>query len=432
MKEKILKAIREFSLLEKGSEITVALSGGADSMALLNSLLSLKEELGITVNAAHLNHMIRGEEALRDENFVKRACCDLGVELFCERVDVPKIAEREGKSLELAAREVRYEFLQRVSGGLIATAHNADDNLETVILNLSRGTAIDGLCGIPPKRERLIRPLILVTRKEIEEYCHKNGIAYVTDSTNLSDCYTRNKIRHNIVPVLRELNPSIEETVLRTGRQLREISKDLNFLADAFIEKGMKADGALSLEGFSKLSKSVAKRVLKKFIDNKDSTISPESIHIEEAFKKAVSGGKISLPKGYSLVFSKKTARLEKVGFKALFEVKIKETDAEKEKIHNLLLNNAIDCDKIVGKSVLRTRLPGDSIRLLNRGCTKSLNKLFNEEAVPASVRDSLPVIADDNGVIWVYGSGVAQRCAVTEKTKKIKIIEVKCIGGKY
>ena len=173
MKKTVLKAVKEFSLLGdyNNPTITVALSGGADSMALLNVLLELKEELKISVEAAHFNHLIRGAEAERDEEFVKCACESLGVKLYIGRGDVPKYAKEKGVSLETAAREMRYDYLNRINKDFIATAHTASDNLETVLFNLSRGTAIDGLCGIPPKRENFIRPLILATRNQVEEYC---------------------------------------------------------------------------------------------------------------------------------------------------------------------------------------------------------------------------------------------------------------------
>ena len=183
----VLSAIEQFSLLDASKNITVALSGGADSVALIYALYRLREKLGITLSAAHLNHMIRGEEALRDEEFVKKLCKKYEIPLFCERTDVPAFAKIQGLSLETAAREVRYGFLERVNCGVIATAHTASDNLETVLFNLSRGTALKGLCGIPPKRGIFIRPLILASRSEIEDYCKKNNLDFVTDSTNLSD-----------------------------------------------------------------------------------------------------------------------------------------------------------------------------------------------------------------------------------------------------
>jgi len=431
MEKNILEAIKKFSLLEKASTVTVALSGGADSMALLHALLSLSEKLNITVKAAHLNHMIRGEEALRDENFVKESCKALGVELFCERANVPEYARKRGISTELAAREIRYSFLERINQGVIATAHTASDNLETVLFNLARGTAIDGLCGIPPKRGIFIRPVILCTREQIEDYCHHNNISYVTDSTNLSDQYTRNKIRHQIIPHLKEINPSVENSVLRTTGLLREDSLFLESVADGFLSCNV-SDGCLNLSEFEKLHPPIAKRVIKKFIETEKSNITLENIHVEEVYGALYKNCKISLPQNRSAVITKDKLRVvnngESTQRKEEYIVNITGIEASNfkkdKKINNLLLNNSLDCDKIMGKSVLRTRLPGDSIRLRNRGCTKTLNRLFSENGVPLCERDNLPVLADDKGVIWVYGFGCAQRCAVTEATERIFIIE--------
>lgn len=433
MEKSILEAIERFSLLKNADTVTVALSGGADSMALLYALFSLKEKLGITVKAAHLNHLIRGDEALRDEEFVKAACKKLGVELTVKREDVPAYATELGISTELAARVLRYKFLEGVAdGGLIATAHTASDNLETVILNLTRGSGIDGLSGIPPKRGAFIRPVILCTRAQIEEYCEINKIPFVTDSTNHSDDYTRNKIRHNIVPVLKELNPSVEATVLRSALLLREDSAFLENAADKFLNKNTSPDGKLSLNGFDVLETSVAKRAIKSYIEKANPDISPENIHIEEALRIAVKGGRTSLPKNYSLISANGYLYLRDNSNSQEAEFSVNLTECENlflsstKKINNLLLNNLINCDKIVGKLVVRTRQSGDSIRILGRGCTKTLNKLYNECKIPAELRKHLPVIADDNGVVWVYGIGVAQRCAVNNKTKRVIKVDVK------
>ena len=429
----ILEAIERFSLFESGSTVTVALSGGADSMSLLYALLSLKEKLGIEVNAAHLNHMIRGEEALRDENFVKEQCKNAGVKLFCERADVPAFAKKNGLSIELAARELRYNFLRRVSSGVVATAHTASDNLETMIFNLSRGTAIDGLCGIPPKRDIFVRPLLLCSREDVERYCAENNIPYVTDSTNLTDDYARNKIRHNIIPVLKELNPNIENTALRTATSLKEDAKVLNSLAENYLESNVTAEKKLNLKGFENLQNAVAKRVIIKYIDGLGKGISLENVHIEAVYSIAVCGGKTSLPKNYSAVVKNGLLSImcngAEMQVKTEFSVDVTEENdlflKNIQNVNNLLLKNLLDRDKIVGKWKLRTRIAGDSIRIKNRGCTKTLNKLFTENGVPVELRDNIPVIADEKGVIWVYGLGVAQRCAVGHNTKRLYKIEV-------
>ncbi len=433
MENLVLEAIEKFSLLEKDTkEITVALSGGADSMALLYALNSLKEKLNISLSAAHLNHMIRGAEALRDEEFVKEQCALLGVKLFCERADIPKIAKENSLSVELAARKVRYEFLERVSSGVIATAHTASDNLETVLFNLSRGTALGGLCGIPYKRDRIIRPLIMCTREQIEEYCKGNNIPFVTDSTNLSDDYTRNKIRHNVVPVLREINPSVEQSVIRMAENLREDANFLDSLSRAYLSQNIREDGKLSLNGFKELHTAVARRVVKQYVELKRDDISLENIHINAILEIARQGGKVSIPKDCSAISGGDTLYIEESKKQAeniRFLVETEECDGailkNTQKVNNLLLKNALDCDKIKGKLVCRTRCSGDSIRLKNRGCTKSLNRIMSENKIPIELRDKIPVIADDDGVIWVYGVGVAQRCATDNKTKRFLKIKV-------
>lgn len=417
MENLILDTIERFSLLKNQEKVTVALSGGADSMSLLYALCNLRKKLGIRVCAAHLNHNIRGEEAFRDQEFVKEQCEKLGIELFCETADVPKIAKKSGQSLELAARTVRYEFLERVSGGFaVATAHTASDNLETMLFNLTRGSGAEGLCGIPLKRGIFIRPLLYATREDVEEYCEKNNIPYVTDSTNLCDDYSRNKIRHNVIPVLKELNPKAEISALKTANALREDTAFLNCVANGYIEENLK-DNKLSLENFGNLKTAVKKRVIISFVSGVCPKISLEAVHISEALRICEKGGTTNLPKdmqlrnnkGYLLICPQKTVQ------KPEFKVEITENI---QIVNNLFLNNCIDCDKIVGKLVKRTRLSGDSIRI--KGCTKPLNKLFCEMGVLKEERDFIPVLSDDKGPVWVYGIGVAQRCAVSDKTKRI------------
>lgn len=429
MEKSVLTAIERFALLENTKEVTVALSGGADSMSLLYAFFNLKERLGISLSAAHLNHMIRGEEALRDEEFVKKQCEKLGVPLFCERIDVPNFAREHKLSTELAAREVRYDFLSRVSKGVVATAHTASDNLETLLFNLARGSALKGLCGIPPKRGIFIRPLILSTRAEVEEYCRKNGIEYVTDSTNLSDEYTRNKIRHNVIPVLKQINPSAEKAAVRTAAELSEDNLFLEECADKYLSNNI-SGGGLDISTLPKAP--IAKRAIKRLAEISAPELSLDNLHILEIFRICNEGGRTGLPSGYSAEVKENklfiTKSSEKISANFKFDVKterrINDLFTNSEKINNLLLKNSLDCDKIIGKSVLRTRLAGDSIRLAGRGCTKSLKKLMNELSVPKELRDSLPVIADDAGVIWIYGIGVAQRCAVTKNSAEILIIK--------
>ena len=427
MEEKVLSAIERFSLIPKSSHVTVALSGGADSVSLLHVLSALKDRIGFTLSAAHYNHGIRGAEADRDERFVKEECARLGITLFCEEGDVPVLAKQKSIGLELAAREARYDFLYRVAPDLIATAHTASDNLETVLLNLTRGSGAKGLCGIPVKRGRLIRPLLTVTREEVERYCREEGLVFVTDSTNLSQLYSRNKLRHTVVPVLKELNPSIEHAVLRMGFALAEDEEALSAAADGYLS-GHLRDAALDLDGFCDLPAAVKKRVVRQFAQQAVPGLLLDSNHTEETVRICLQNGRTSLPQDLYAVAGGGRLRVESAKPEIRYRVEAfsrqKEDIKNSGKIHNLLLNNAVDCDKIVGKAVVRTRNEGDRIRLAGSRYTKTLKKLYLEKRIPLARRADWPLMADEEGVIWIYGIGVASRCAITEKTKRVFIIE--------
>ena len=214
MLKKIIATIEKYGMLNDVRKVTVALSGGADSVCLLSVLNELKDKYGYALSAVHVNHQLRGDESERDERFTVKLCEQFSVPITVERIDVKALSEEKKESIELVARNARYDLFKTVGdGGVVATAHTADDNLETVLYNTIRGSGLKGICGIPPKRDIFIRPLILTTRKAIEEYCALKNIKYVTDSTNLEDCYTRNKIRHNVIPVLKEINPNVSGTV---------------------------------------------------------------------------------------------------------------------------------------------------------------------------------------------------------------------------
>lgn len=417
MLEKVLNAIERFSLINKGDTVTVALSGGADSVALLHALWSLRDKLSINVKAAHLNHGIRGAEADRDEAFVKWLCLKFDIPIVCETVDIPSLAKEKGQSLELCAREVRYEFLSRNAEGLIATAHTASDNTETLLFNLTRGSGTKGLAGIPPKRDNFIRPLIFCSRYDVEKYCIDNSLSYVTDSTNLTDDYTRNKIRHKVVTTLKEINPSLEDAVVRATDILREDNEALEFFTNEALFKAISDDGLLC-ESVNNLPTAVAKRVIIKYTQTVETELKLDYLHVNALCEICKNGGKISLPCGYygevknGVLIINSENNDEKPQFYAEL-VKV-------EKINNLLSINLIDCDKIIGSPIIRTRKEGDFIRLKNRGCTKTLNKLFTENKVDITIRDSIPVIADEKGVIWVYGMGVSQRCAPSNNSTNV------------
>ncbi len=430
MLKKISDALSRFAMLDGVKRVTVAVSGGADSVALLYALLKMRDSLGITVTAAHFNHKIRGEEAERDQHFVRDCCELLGVQLFEDSGDVPLYAKENHLSIELAARELRYRFFEGLDTDVIATAHTASDNLETVIHNLTRGTALNGLCGIPAKRGRFIRPLIFCTRQDVEDYCSLNDIEFINDSSNFCDDYTRNKIRHNVVPVLKSINSAAENCVSRMTLSLRE---DEDFIKSAVLNEYNKRyyDGCIDVKNFEEIHPAVAKRLIAEYYNRECGQA--DSLHINNIYEISLNGGTTSVCGNKSAIV--RDGKLKIVDthknvvipdFKVDISVSDNDLFKENKKVHNLLLKNTLDYDRIIGNLVCRTRQAGDSLRLKNKNGTKQLKKLFTEYKIPVDLRQVWPVLADDEGVVWVHKIGVADRCAADEDSKKLYKINVK------
>ena len=421
MLNKVISAIEKYDMLKYTEKVTVALSGGADSVCLLYVLSELAEKYKITLSAIHINHMLRGEESDRDEAFVRSLCEKKEIPLDVKKIDVMSIAEKTGESIELAARNVRYKAFAEIDCGLVATAHSADDNLETVLYNIARGSGLKGVCGIPPTRDIYIRPLIFCTRQEIEAYLKEKGAKFVTDSSNLTDDYTRNFLRHNVVPALQKVNPSVNKTVATMCASLREDEEFLSNFAKRIYLLAQREDyldsGVLKVQ-----PNSIIKRVIAIYLEDRFAT-KTDALHLENLKNVLINGGKASINNGITafckngrFYFSSDKTQISK----PVYFVQQKETFVKNSSnVNNLFLKNAVDCDKINGKLTVRTREPFDKIRLLGRNCTKSLKKLMNELKIPEELRDVIPVAADDDGVVWVYGVGVDERVAVDKNTNK-------------
>ncbi len=435
MIEKVFKAIDTFALFEDTREITVALSGGADSVCLLHILSALKEKYGFDLYAAHFNHKIRGEEADRDEEFSRKFCEKLSVPFICGNADVISYSNEKGLSLETAARELRYKFLYENKKGKIATAHTASDNLETMIFNLVRGTSSDGMKGIPPVRDIIIRPLIFCTRDDIEKYCRDNSLQYVTDSTNFVDDCSRNIIRHKIVPILKSINNGAEQNASKLSLILGEDALLLGELANSEFEKRF-SDKGLDIRGFSKLNKAVAKRVIIKYYKSVFGN-KCDFNHIESIYDVCVKNGiKTSIPNGlyaYSednfLIFGK--YENDSLSFDIELKTYSYENYINSKKINGLFTNSVIDYDKIVGKLKKVKKENSDTLKLVNSNSTKTVKKLLTEKKVPLSFRENLPVFSDDLGIVWAYKIGTADRVKVDKKTKNVLFFDTKIIKGK-
>lgn len=435
MLNKLKTAVTRCNMLSSGDSVTVALSGGADSTALLHGLLAVREQYDLHVSAVHVNHMLRGDESDRDENFVREMCASLGVPLTVGRFDINRLAAESGEGTEACARRIRYAFLSENASGKIATAHTADDNVETVLLNLIRGAGVKGACGIPPVRGNIIRPLIYCSRADIEQYCTDNSLSYVTDSTNLTDDYTRNKLRHAVVPVMRGINPSLCDSITRFCASMREADELISSLAEKAVEDARDGDG-YRCEQLSECYDAVLARAVSMIVRERTGAES-DSLHCSQVCDIIRFGGRRQMPKGGfavcengMLTFTEKmpteknvTPCYDFVNKTVNFGAKCIKTEILSGlNVNDLLTNAMLDYDKIIGVPVLRTRLPGDAIRLQKRA-NKSLKKLFCELKIPCDQRGELPVIADDGGVVYVLGIGCDRRVAPDKNTKNYLII---------
>lgn len=438
--------------LDANEPVLVGLSGGSDSVSLLYILNEYSKKSGAKIYAAHLNHGIRGEEADRDELFCKEFCAELNIEFFSKKVDIPKIAEANKESVETVARIERYNFFDSVMRErnikILATAHNADDNLETVIFNLTRGAALSGLCGIPESRPLkngiVIRPILRIEKRAILKYCATHNLEFVTDSTNAIDEYTRNKIRNNVIPILKEINSGVVSNVSRTTRSLKEDSVCLQSIAEDFIESSNFGD-SIELKKLCSAPDAIINRVLIKTFENISEGKTLEAVHItaiKELMQKGIPHSSLSLPseidviiENKSLCFVKKEeeeTRSEEFCVKlSIGENFISEANAVISIDSELYSKNiykkatllSIDSAKIEGDLVARSRCSGD--RILSGGMHKSIKKLMCDKKIPIDMRSRIPIICDDKGILAVPFIAVRDGASFkkgSEKEKNIKI----------
>lgn len=426
MVEQVKQTIAAYDMLRSGEPVLVALSGGADSVALLHALRAL----GYPVQGFHLNHCLRGAESDRDEAFCRALCVRLGVELTVERVDVAAAAREQGNGVEETARRMRYARLQDAAQGMkIATAHTADDNLETVLFHLVRGTGPKGLAGIPPVRGQIIRPMLRVERMQVEEYLASIGQDYVTDSTNADDAYTRNRIRHTVVPALREIQPSAAQAAARLGDLLRQDEDCLNGLVQACMVQAVRPDGAWEIAPLRQVHPAVRTRALRRLLAQdgmplRDLT-AQHIFALEQLLESEKPSASCDLPHGFTARREYSALRFVREGEQPIRlavplvvpseqtlwngSVRVSVHVLEKNEVFYKSFNTfCVDCGTIDFVSLcVRTRKAGDRIRLTETGGSRTLKKLLIDRKIPRYKRDGLAVIADKNGVIAVQDIGM-------------------------
>lgn len=428
--------------VESGAGIVVALSGGADSMALLYALAALRETDGFRLVAAHVHHGLRADEADRDAAFVREQCEILRIP--CETLFADVANERlAGESIEQAGRRIRYAFFETVREKhnlqYIATAHHADDALETVLLHLTRGSGLHGLCGIPLKNGCCIRPLLSVSRAEIEQFCAQQHIPFVVDSTNADTVYSRNRIRNEVIPHLREINPQVTEACTRMTANLREEDAFLENLVDTYLDKA--ADGEkYRRDVLAEMPLVLQKRAVKRIAEQAGGD--PEEKHILTLVDMIAHGGAVHLPHNVRMVadttyvFADTAKPIEETPRQPLsvgdtvemggmaytaYCISVEEFK-NKQNVHKNVLKFCCDYDKIIGSIAVRSRKAGDTFHPVG-GVGKTLKKFFNENAVLPQFRAGIPIVCDENGIVLIAGFSCDDRVKLDENTKRVFLL---------
>lgn len=452
--------INEYGMIQSGDGIVVGFSGGPDSTALVHLLYRFREYYNIRLICAHLNHKFRPGDAEEDAKFVQNFCRERGIRCIVECVDVPRMAAREGLSPEQAGRRARYDLFNRVMQGegfnKIAVAHNRDDQVETVLMRLIRGAGVEGLGGIKPVRGNIIRPLLEVPRPMIEEYCKEYRLNPVTDKTNFSPVYFRNRIRLELLPCLRDnYNSSIDRAVLGTARILRW---ENDFIAGAARDKfNQLAEGQgtgrleFSVEKLLELHTAILWRVLRMAAEHLlGDANNLELVHIEKLcalLEKAETGKRISLPRGivagveYGRLFVTRelrpaggiaeTYRLAVPGSTGIYEaggvIEAEVLDMEDYKKERNTADHCgafLDLAKTGRNLVVTGRKKGDRFNPLGMTGTKKLKDFFIDQKVPRSERDLVPIVRSGRDIVWIARYRIDEKYKVTAETRQVLKLE--------
>ena len=450
----IRKMLSNFRRIDPDREIrslVVAVSGGADSMALLHALVELKKPLGVELLVVHVNHRTRGEESEGDARFVRKICKELGVKAVIKAVDVPAEARRKRISLEMAARETRYrlfvEQAAKCKGAAIVTAHTKDDQAETVLLKLARGSGMRGLSGITEVGQvadvPLIRPMLGISRKEVERFLNRSKISWREDSSNADDSYLRNRVRHTVIPMLEwELNPEIKDTLVKTADVLREDNELLELMAEEALKVCRVGKKCLDLTELRQEHRSLVRRILLMWLLECGVEREAVDLGLVSEVEKLVSGRKanaaVSVTGGMTVtreygrltigrVVKRKLGvfrrtlpvpgRLNIASAGAVIKSSITSEIVKKRGRPGVYPASATVSRKMVGrkKIVVRSWADGDRISPMGMKGSKKLKDVFIDLKIPASDRKKIPIFECDDEIIWVPGYRVARGWCVKE-----------------
>ena len=452
--KKVMSYIRDNNLIRSGDKILVALSGGPDSVCLLNILYNLKDKLDIEIGSAHLNHMLRDKDAFEDEEYVKDLCENLNIPCFVKRVDINKYSKEKKMSSEMAGRDSRYNFFEEVikkhGYNKIAVAHNENDQAETVIMRMMRGTGLEGLTGIKSKRkDGIIRPILCLKRNEIEDYCKENNLNPRIDKSNHERIYSRNRVRLDILPYMKEhFNDDIVETLNRMVLLLQKDNEFIEEYSKRCYNKYCKTkinELIIKKELFKDEMDSIISRVIImafKNISNSHENFEMKHINQITSLSKNSTGKKINLTNNIvcenlygDIIFKSNQSQNKNNNNKVLikkeefsnniyfedYEIKFQVIDNNyKEKFPKNDLIKLFDYDKIKRDILIRHRKDGDKIVPLGMNGSKKIKDIFMDLKIPRDDRDEIPIVCFDDEISWVVGCKTSQKFKITKDTKKI------------
>ncbi len=437
MLNKVKQFIKQNNLLSEKQKVIVGFSGGADSTVLLYSLKSL----GFSPVALHVNHQIRGAEALRDEEFARNFCKKHKIPFYSESICIPEIAKEKSLSLETCARQERYRIFLEYSKKFncpVAVAHNKNDQAETVFMHLIRGCGLNGICGMLPKTENIIRPLLSVSRSEIEAFAKENNLDFVLDSTNFIDDCTRNKLRLNVLLPLYQNFPDALDNIFASANLFSEYASFIKEECDELFAKNSYIEDDklfLKIENYKKIE--FAELIRRAFTYVNGNTVDLERVHIEAVMALAKSGKQLDLPfnthvlRVYdNLVFFSENndfSFCEKfISFKEYTFSNKTIISASAQKRIPQAKTEFFDLDKLPDGVCLRTRQSGDFIQPLGLDGTCTLKKFFIDKKVPITKRNTIPLLAKDTEVLLILGYTVSEKIKIDKNTKNILMIQEK------
>lgn len=445
VEQKVLRFIKENDLIHSGDKILIALSGGPDSIFLLHFLNKYINKFKIEIGAAHINHLLRGKNSERDELFCKAVCDELSIPIYTLRKDVKSYSKRNKVSLEVGGRKIRYDFLEKISKSKkynkIATAHNADDNTETVLLNLIKGTGTKGIAGIPIKRDKIIRPILALSKNEILDYLNANKFEFRIDESNQSNKFERNFLRNEVIPLIRnKINPSLSSTILNSSINFQKLNRMIDIMTEELklscVAKSKKSV-SIPLNLFNEAEEIILLQMIKNIVDE-NFLIQIASNDLKKvcslALKQSGSSeelteGLIALRERKKIIIKKKSLNKkedqseiligETINFSGI-KLSIRPVGMEKAKPSADPTIEFIDAESIRDKFVVRNWVDGDKFSPIGMRGTKKISDYLNDIKIDSSEKKNQLVLVNSGKIVWVIGKRLDDHYKITKKTKKV------------